>query len=113
MPMPGPTLTQSQVRLKSLEQQVTLDVSDAVRMIETNAKRINAYRVARELAEKSLEAEQKKLAVGMSTNYFVLDFQDKVANARSLELRAKLDYILSVERLEKATGLSLEKRGVR
>jgi outer membrane protein TolC len=106
-------LTQSQVRLKSLEQQVTLDVSDAVRMIETNAKRINAYRVARELAERSLEAEQKKLAVGMSTNYFVLDFQDKVANARSLELRAKIDYILSVERLEKATGASLEKRGVR
>ena len=106
-------LTQSQVRLKSLEQQVTLDVSDAVRMIETNAKRINAYRVARELSERSLDAEQKKLAVGMSTNYFVLDFQDKVANARSLELRAKIDYILSVERLEKATGLSLEKRGVR
>jgi outer membrane protein TolC len=106
-------LTQSQVRLKNLEQQVTLDVSDAVRMIETNAKRINAYRVARELAERSLDAEQKKLAVGMSTNYFVLDFQDKLANARSLELRAKIDYILSVERLEKATGVSLEKRGVK
>jgi outer membrane protein TolC len=49
----------------------------------------------------------------MSTNYFVLDFQDRLANARSLELKAKIDYILSVERLEKATGMSLVRRGVR
>lgn len=106
-------LAQSQVRLKNLQQQVSLDVSDAVRAIETNAKRIEAYRLARELAEKSLEAEQKKLAVGMSTNYFVLDFQDRLANAKSLELKAKIDYILSVERLEKSTGMSLIKRGIK
>jgi outer membrane protein TolC len=106
-------LAQSEARLKSLERQVALDVADAVRAVETDAKRIEAYRLARELAEKSLEAEQKKLAVGMSTNYFVLDFQDRLANARSLELKAKIDYILSVERLEKATGMSLVRRGVR
>ena len=103
-------LTQSQIRLKSLEQQVALDVSDAFRALETNAKRVNAYRVARELAEKSLDAEVKKLQVGLSTNYFVFEFQDKLANAQSAELRAKLDYILSVERLEKASGVSLDKR---
>jgi len=106
-------LAQSQVRLKNLERQVALDVADAVRAVETNAKRIEAYRLARELAEKSLEAEQKKLAVGMSTNYFVLDFQDRLAGAKSLELKAKIDYILSVERLEKATGMSLVQRGIR
>ena len=106
-------LGQGQIRLKNLEQQVALDVSDAVRAMETNAKRVNAYRVARELAEKSLDAEEKKLKVGLSTNYFVLEFQDKLANARSMELRAKLDHILSVERLEKAMGLSLEKRNIK
>jgi outer membrane protein TolC len=104
---------QGQARLKQLEQQITLEVSDAVRTIETNAKRVEAYRLATELAEKSLDAETKKLAVGLSTNYFVLDFQDRLANARSLELRAKVDYILSVERLEKAMGASLEKRGIK
>ena len=104
---------QGRIRLKNLEQQVALDVSDAVRAMETNAKRVNAYRVARELAEKSLDAEEKKLKVGLSTNYFVLEFQDKLANARSMELRAKLDHILSVERLEKAMGLSLDKRNIK
>jgi outer membrane protein TolC len=104
-------LDQSRVRLQASEQQAELEVSDAVRAIEANAKRVDAYRLARELAERSLEAEVKKLAVGLSTNYFVLDFQEKLANAQSLELRAKIDYVLSVERLEKSTGVNLEKRG--
>jgi len=97
-------LEQGRLRVKQLEQQIGLEVSDAIRTIETNAKR---------LAAKSLDAEAKKLAVGLSTNYFVLEFQDRLSNARSLELRAKIDYILSVERLEKATGASLSKRGIK
>ena len=105
-------LRQSEMRLKQLEQQIALEVSDAVRTIETNAKRLQAYRLATELAEKSLDAEAKKLAVGLSTNYFVLEFQDRLSNARSTELRAKVEYILSVERLEKAMGASLDKRGI-
>jgi outer membrane protein TolC len=104
-------LAQSQVQLKAQEQQAALEISDAVRTIEADAKQADAYRLSRELAEKSLDAEVKKLAVGMSTNYFVLDLQEKLANARSAELKAKIDFVLSVERLEKSMGVSLEKRG--
>jgi outer membrane protein TolC len=106
-------LTQSRMRLQNLEQQVALDVSDSLRTVETNFKRVEAYRVARELAEKSLDAEVKKLEVGLSTNYFVFEFQDRLANARSVELRAEIDAILSIERLERAVGLSLDKRGLK
>jgi len=106
-------LSQSQVKLKNLEQQVELEVSDAVRANETNAKKVEAYRVARDLAEKSLDAEEKKLKVGLSTNYFVLEFQEKLANARSMEVKAKIDYILSMASLERAMGLSLAKRNIK
>jgi hypothetical protein len=34
-----------------------------------------------------------------------------LANAKSLELKARIDAVLSVERLEKAMGVNLEKRG--
>ncbi|MGB8953580.1 MAG: TolC family protein [Candidatus Aminicenantales bacterium] len=102
-------LNQSLARLKSLEQQVALEISDAVRSVETNAKRVEAYRVARELAEKRLEAEEKKLKVGLSINYFVLEYQDSLANAKSMELKALVDYNLSLARLKKAMGTSLEK----
>lgn len=102
-------LEQSQARLKSLEQQVRLEVSDTIRDIETNAKRVEALRIARERAEKRLLAEEKKMTVGLTTNYFVLQYQAELANARSLELRAMVDYILAWARLEKLTGESLER----
>ena len=77
-------LEQAQARLKLQDQQIYLEVSDAVRTLETAAKSVDAYRIARELAERQLEAEMKKLNVGMSTNYFVLTYQDALAVARSL-----------------------------
>jgi outer membrane protein TolC len=106
-------LGQNQARLKSQEQQVTLDVKDAVRSIETDAKRVEAYRVARELAEKRLEAEEKKLRVGLTTNYFVLQYQGELANARSMEIKSLIDYNLSWARFEKAVGASLDNHGIK
>jgi len=105
-------LEQTQARLKNQEQQIFLEVSDAVLALETAAKSVDAYRIARELAEKQLEAEMKKLAVGMSTNYFVLTYQDALASARSLELRALVDYNVAVANIAKVTGSTLETRNI-
>jgi outer membrane protein TolC len=105
-------LEQAQARLKTQEQQVFLEVSDAVRSLETAAKSVDAYRIARELAEKQLEAEMKKLSVGMSTNYFVLTYQDLLASARSSEMRALVEYNVAVANIAKVTGTTLELRNV-
>jgi outer membrane protein TolC len=100
-------LEQSRAGLKAQEQQIELEVRDAVRSVETDAKRVAAYRMARELAEKRLEAENKKLGVGLSTNYFVLQFQEEAANARAMEIKALVDYNLSLARIDKVSGRSL------
>jgi outer membrane protein TolC len=105
-------LEQAQARLKTQEQQIFLEVSDAVRALETAAKSVDAYRIARELAEKQLEAEMKKLSVGMSTNYFVLTYQDALASARSLEMRSLVDYNVAVANIAKVTGTTLETRNI-
>lgn len=105
-------MEKGQVELKSLEKQVFLEVKNAIRDIETNFKRVQAYRLARELAEKRLEAEVKKLGVGLTTNYFVLQYQEELANRSSMELKSLVDYNLALARLEKAVGESLEKRGI-
>ena len=54
----------------------------------------------------------KKLNVGMSTNYFVLTYQDALASARSMELKALVDYNVAVAAIAKATGSTLETRGI-
>lgn len=105
-------LEQTQAYLKNQEQQIYLEVSDAVLTLETAAKSVDAYRIARELAEKQLEAEMKKLAVGMSTNYFVLTYQDALASARSMELKALIDYNVAVANIAKVTGSTLETRNI-
>jgi outer membrane protein TolC len=104
---------QARLKLKNQEQQILLEVGNASRAVETDYQRVVAYRVARELAEKKLEAEEKKMKVGLTTNYQILQFQRDLANARSAELRAIIDYNLSLARLDKVTGTSLERTEVR
>ncbi|MGD2245937.1 MAG: TolC family protein [Candidatus Aminicenantes bacterium] len=105
-------IEKSQLELINQEKQVYLEVKNAVRDVETNYKRVQAYRLARELAEKRLEAEVKKLDVGLTTNYFVLQYQEELSRERSLELKSLVDYNLALARLEKAMGTSLEKRNI-
>jgi len=105
-------LEQSQARLKNEEQQISLDVSDAVLTLDTAAKSVEAYGIARELAERQLEAEMKKLSVGMSTNYFVLTYQDALASARSAELKALVDYNIAQAKIAQVTGATLETRNI-
>ena len=105
-------LEQAQLQLKEQELQIYTDLKIAVRAVETNFKRIQALRVARELAQRQLEAEEEKLKVGLSTNYFVLQYQRDLATARSQEIRAIIDYILSVAVLNRDMGVSLDKNNI-
>jgi outer membrane protein TolC len=104
---------QSEVRLKSLEQKIILEVKTAVRAVETDYQRAEAYKLARELAEQKLEAEEAKLDAGLSTNFVVLQYQRDLSNARSNELRAIVDYNLSLSQLDKTLGISLQNRNIK
>jgi len=52
--------------------------------------------VSRQLAERRLEAEERKFAAGTSTSFVVFQAQRDLAQARNTELRATLDYHRSV-----------------
>ena len=72
---------------------VTLQVRDAARNVQTNQKRVaSADRASRELQEKKLEAEEKKLAAGMSSTFLVLQAQRDLSLARTVEIQAISDY---------------------
>jgi outer membrane protein TolC len=87
---------QAQLQLRSQELQVTTQVRDAGRQVNTNLKRVEATRVSRELAERRLESEQKKFSAGLSTSFLVFQAQRDLAQARNAELRAILDYNTSL-----------------
>jgi outer membrane protein TolC len=53
---------------------------------------VQSTRTARELSEKRLAAEEKRLAVGLSDTFRVFQTQRDLAQAKRSELQAILDY---------------------
>jgi outer membrane protein TolC len=92
--------SQSQTQLRNQQLQVATEVREAARQVLTNERRVETTRVSRELAERRLEAEERKFAAGTSTSFFVLQAQRDLAQARNNELRATLDYNRAVVDLE-------------
>jgi len=84
--------SQAELQRRNLEVQVVAEVRDAARQVQTNQKRIDSVRAARQLAEKRLEAEQKKFAAGIETSFFVFQAQRDLSQARTDEARATSDY---------------------
>jgi outer membrane protein TolC len=99
---------QALASLRRLELQVAADVRTAARGVESGFKTFESTRAARVLAEQRLDAEEKKFAAGMSTNYFVTQAQRDLALARVNELRAISEYrksLVNFQRVQEA-GLS-------
>jgi outer membrane protein TolC len=99
--------SQTEARIRLSELQAAAEVRRAGRNVNTNLKRVDATRAARQLAEERLEAEQKKFAVGMSTSFLVFQAQRDLADARNSELRAVLDYNKALVDFEASQETSL------
>jgi outer membrane protein TolC len=95
---------QAELNHRDLLSQVTLEVRRAIADIVAGRQRIDASRVARELAEENLRNQEKRHEVGMATTKDLLDFQQRLTEARFAELSAKLDYTLAVARWRRAEG---------
>ena len=104
--------SQSELQLRSLEQLVTAQVRETARTLNTNRKRVEATRASRALAERRLEAEQKKFQAGMSTNFEVIQAQRDLASARNAELQAILDYNRSIVDFETVQEAPLNGGGI-
>jgi outer membrane protein TolC len=99
-------LSQIQAQLKQLELTVANDVTNTAIQVRNASESVQAAQAARELSQRRLEAEQSKFEVGMSTNYFVVQAQRDLNDARNSELRAILNYrkaLVEFERLQQTT----------
>jgi outer membrane protein len=105
-------VAQAKTVLERAEQRILVEVREAVRNVETNIKRVSVTRGARELAQKKLEAEEKKLAVGLSSVREVLRFQDDLSAEQSREIRALTDYNVSLANLDRAKGTTLTRLNI-
>jgi outer membrane protein TolC len=105
-------LRQLQLGLQRLENQVRVDVRNAVIGVR-NARAQHAAAVkARILQEQSLDAEQKKYAAGASVIYQVILAQRDLDTARQNELSAEAAYAKSQVELDRVTGQTLNHNNI-
>lgn len=96
-----------QTQREQLEQQIQVDVRNALQSIRTASARLQAAAATRLASEQQYASEQRKLDAGQSTLFLVLDRQTALTNARGAELRAQTDLNKAIADLQRATGNAL------
>jgi outer membrane protein len=103
---------QSQMLLQQLQNQIAIQVRNAQFTVQQNRAQVLAAQSAEELARQSLDAEQKKYALGASTTTLVLTAQRDLAQAQSNTVAALDNYEKSRVQLDLATGMTLTHNGI-
>jgi outer membrane protein TolC len=96
--------------IRELEIQITADVRNAGRQVSTSQQRVDATRQAREFAERRLEAEQKRVTVGLATTFQLFQAQRDLDNAKQRELQSLIDYNRALVNFEAVQQAPLQGR---
>lgn len=92
--------SQDETLLRSAEQQVVTEVKSVLRTVDANRQRLPLTINAVALAERRLEAEQRKFVVGLSTSFLVIQAQRDLTGAKERQVQSVLDYRLSLADLQ-------------
>lgn len=100
---------QSLYQLRQRQQTLWQEVRNAVHQLEQTRLSTAAARLARDLAQKNLEAEERKYELGVQTIFFVLEAQTQLAQAEQALLRAEIDYQRARIAFDRSTGAQLDR----
>jgi outer membrane protein len=89
-------------------QNITLEVTNAVHSLEQTKLSMEASKVALDLAQQSLHADERKYELGAETVFFVLDAQTQLAQAALNLIQAQVNFQIAVAQLDHATGDLME-----
>jgi len=103
---------QAQVRLHQLENQVRIEVRNAQFDVKQNRAAVLAARYAVDFARQTLDADQQKLKVGLTTTTAILQDASILTTSESNLVSAKAAYEKSRIELDRATGLLLDHSGI-
>ncbi|MDH3744595.1 MAG: TolC family protein [Acidobacteriota bacterium] len=101
-----------EAELNELQLGVATEVRRLARAVDTAAQARASAAVSRRLAEKNLDAEQKRYDNGMSTSFQVLEIQEDLSSARSREVTSVANYHRALLLYYKSIGRLLEENGV-
>jgi outer membrane protein TolC len=103
---------QAQVREHQLENQVRIEVRNAQFDVKQNRVAVQAAQSAVVLARQTLDADQQKLKVGLTTQTAILQDAATLTTGESNLVSAEAAYEKSRIELDRATGLLLDHAGI-
>jgi len=101
-----------QYQERDTNQNISLEVSNAVHSLEAAKLGMEAAKVAVDLARETLHADERKYALGTEQVFFVLDAQTQLAQAELNLIQSQVNYQLAVTQLDHATGDLMERHHV-
>jgi outer membrane protein TolC len=88
-----------------LQSQIAGEVREALRQVIYQSQAVRAAQKSLDLAQRQLEAEQKRHQEGISTNFQVLSFQQDLSQAQFTERNARANFAKALSALQSAQGL--------
>jgi outer membrane protein TolC len=98
---------QQELGLQRTENQVRLEVQNAVIGLQQARAQYQAATKQRILEEQTVDAERKKLAIGVSTTYNVILTERDLVTAQSNEVAARSAYAKAKVEIDRVTGQTL------
>jgi outer membrane protein len=105
-------LRQLDVEQRRLVQSIQVEVRNALQAVDAARQRFEAARASRIAAEAQLRGEEERFRAGLSTNFFVLDRQNQLSEARGREAQALTDYNKAIVELQRVTGTTMAANNV-
>jgi outer membrane protein len=100
------------LKRRSTEENVRLQVLTAISQLESSRESIRIATIARDLAQKRVEADQKRYELGTTTLFFVLASQTDYILAESNLVNQNITYRRNLLNLYQRTGQLLDERGI-
>jgi len=99
--------------LAELRESIGIELRQAVNDVEVGLQLIELAGNARVLAEENLEIEREKFNYGLSSTFEVAASSDELVGAEQAEVDAILSLLDAQTRLERVSGLTLSRWGIR
>ena len=101
-----------QLRIRTVEQNVRLDVLNAINQVENSRASVDLAKIAADLAQKRVDADQKRYELGTITLFFLLDSQNALTQAQSDLVTQSVQYRRNQLTLYRRLGTLLTERGI-
>jgi outer membrane protein TolC len=103
---------QSLYRLRRIEVSAETAIRTAHALLQLGRERLQVARRYADLAQTTLDQENRRLQEGLSNSFRILTFQDALVTALTREVAARTDYSRAEAALHQAMGTSLERYNI-